>query len=49
MASGVTGVTQGVKVAVFMVILVVAGWLGYRQIAKDARPSGYSVYVRKGR
>jgi len=46
MASGVTGVTQGVKVAVFMVILVVAGWLGYRQIAKDARPSGYSVYVR---
>ena len=46
MASGLTGVTQGVKVALFVAVLVIAGWLGYRQIAKDARPSGYSVFVR---
>jgi phospholipid/cholesterol/gamma-HCH transport system substrate-binding protein len=46
MASGLTGITQGVKVAVFVVALAVAGWLIYRMVSKDSRPGHtYIVYT----
>ncbi|MBI2389997.1 MAG: MCE family protein [Deltaproteobacteria bacterium] len=46
MASGLTGITQGVKVAVFVIVLSVAGWLVYRWVAKDGRPGKtYAVYT----
>jgi phospholipid/cholesterol/gamma-HCH transport system substrate-binding protein len=46
MAAGLTGLTQGVKVAVFVVVLSVAGLFIYRMVAKDTRPGGtYSVYT----
>lgn len=46
MASGLTGITQGVKVAVFVVALVVAGFFVWRMVAKDSRPGKtYVVYT----
>jgi phospholipid/cholesterol/gamma-HCH transport system substrate-binding protein len=46
MASGLPGITQGVKVAVFVIALAVAGFLVYRMVAKDSRPGNtYVVYT----
>ncbi len=46
MASGLPGITQGVKVAVFVIALAVAGWFIYRLVSKDARPGNtYVVYT----
>src|SRR3990167_7556291 len=47
MASGLTGITQGVKVAVFVIALSVAGIFLYRMVSKDSRPGKtYVVYTR---
>ncbi|MGZ3421010.1 MAG: MlaD family protein [Polyangiales bacterium] len=43
MASGVAGITQGVKVALFVIVLAVAGLFVYRMVAKDTRPGGTQV------
>ncbi len=46
MASAIQGVTQGVKVALFVIVLAIAGVFGYRQVAKDSRPGDtYVVYT----
>jgi len=46
MASGLPAVTQGAKVAVFVIALAVAGWFIYRMVAKDSRPGNtYVVYT----
>lgn len=46
MASGLTSVTQGVKVAVFVIALTVAGIFLYRMVSKDSRPGKtYVVYT----
>lgn len=46
MASGLSGITQGVKVAVFVVALAVAGVFIYRMVSKDSRPGkSYVVYT----
>jgi phospholipid/cholesterol/gamma-HCH transport system substrate-binding protein len=46
MASGLTGITQGVKVALFVVALAVAGFFIYRMIDKGSRPGKtYVVYT----
>lgn len=46
MAARLAGVTQGVKVAAFVIVLAVAGWLAWRMVAKDARPGAtYVVYT----
>jgi phospholipid/cholesterol/gamma-HCH transport system substrate-binding protein len=43
MASGVAGITQGVKVALFVIVLAVAGFFIYRMVSKDTRPGGTQV------
>lgn len=49
MASGLTGITQGVKVAVFVIALTVAGVFLYRMVSKDSRPGKtYVVYTHLG-
>lgn len=46
MASGLTGITQGVKVALFVVALAVAGLFIYRMVSKGSRPGKtYVVYT----
>lgn len=46
MASGLTSITQGVKVAVFVIALSVAGVFLYRMVSKDSRPGKtYVVYT----
>ena len=46
MASGLPAVTQGVKVAVFVIALAVAGFFIYRMVSKDSRPGNtYVVYT----
>lgn len=46
MASGFAGITQGVKVALFVIVLAAAGFLVYRLVSKDTRPGGtYVVYT----
>lgn len=46
MASGLTGFTQGVKVAIFVVALAVAGFVIFRMVSKDSRPGkSYVVYT----
>ena len=47
MASGLSSVTQGVKVAVFVIALAIATFIIYRMVAKDGSGSGhYTVYTR---
>jgi len=43
MASSVAGVTQGVKVALFVIVLAIAGVFIYRMVSKDTRPGGTQV------
>jgi phospholipid/cholesterol/gamma-HCH transport system substrate-binding protein len=46
MASRVSGITQGAKVAVFVIALAVAGFFIYRMVSKDSRPGNtYVVYT----
>ncbi len=46
MASGLSSITQGVKVAIFVIALSVAGVFLYRMVSKDSRPGRtYVVYT----
>ena len=47
MAAGLSSVTQGVKVAVFVILLAVASFVIYRMVSKEGSGGGtYTVYTR---